>query len=82
MKQSVLSIDDESASGLLIRQYLEGNNHFEIIGECDNGLEAVVTINNLEPDLVFLDVKMPGLSGLQVVQEIVHVPQGYIHHGL
>lgn len=75
MKRSVLIIDDEAAARLLIRQYLEGNEHFEIIGEYDNGLEAVVAINALEPDLVFLDVKMPGLSGLQVVQEIVHVPQ-------
>jgi two-component system LytT family response regulator len=75
MKQNVLIIDDEAPARLLIRQYLEGNNHFEIIGECDNGLEAVTAINNLEPDLVFLDIKMPGLSGLQVVQEIVHVPQ-------
>ena len=75
MKRRVLIIDDESAARLLIRQYLEGNEYFEIIGEYDNGLEAVVAINQLEPDLVFLDIKMPGLSGLQVVQEIVHVPQ-------
>jgi two-component system, LytTR family, response regulator len=75
MKRSVLIIDDESAARLLIRQYLEDNQRFEILGEYDNGLEAVVAINQLEPDLVFLDIKMPGLSGLQVVQEIVHVPQ-------
>lgn len=75
MKRSVLIIDDEAPARLLIRQYLEGNEYFAISGECDNGLEAVTAINNLEPDLVFLDIKMPGLSGLQVVQEIVHVPQ-------
>jgi len=75
MKRKVLIIDDESAARLLIRQYIEDNEHFEVIGEVDNGLEAVVAINRLEPDLVFLDIKMPGLSGLQVVQEIIHVPQ-------
>lgn len=75
MKRSALIIDDESAARLLIRQYLESNEHFEIIGECDNGFDAVREINGREPDLVFLDVKMPGLSGLQVVQEIVHLPQ-------
>lgn len=75
MKRSVLIIDDEAAARLLIRQYLEGNERFEIAGEYDNGLDAVAAINQLEPDLIFLDIKMPGLSGLQVVQEIVHVPQ-------
>jgi two-component system LytT family response regulator len=75
MKRTVLIIDDEAAARLLIRQYLEGNAYFEVSGECDNGLDAVTAINSLEPHLVFLDVKMPGLSGLQVVQEIVHVPQ-------
>jgi two-component system LytT family response regulator len=75
MKRKVLIIDDESAARVLIRQYIETNDSFEIIGEYDNGLEAVVAINQLEPDLVFLDIKMPGLSGLQVVQEVIHVPQ-------
>lgn len=75
MKRRILIIDDESAARLLIRQYIEENNHFEIVGEYDNGLDAVAGINTLEPDLIFLDIKMPGLSGLQVVQEIIHVPQ-------
>jgi two-component system, LytTR family, response regulator len=75
MKRKVLIIDDESSARLLIRQYLEDNEQFEIVGEFDNGLEAVVAIDQLEPDLIFLDIKMPGLSGLQVVQEIIHVPQ-------
>ena len=75
MKRSVLIIDDESAARLLIRQYLEDNSRFAILGEFENGLDAVVAINELEPDIVFLDIKMPGLSGLQVVQQIVHIPQ-------
>lgn len=75
MKRRVFIIDDESAARLLIRQYIEENDQFEIIGEYDNGLDAVVAINSLEPDLIFLDIKMPGMSGLQVVQEIIHVPQ-------
>ena len=75
MKRKVLIIDDENSARLLIRQYLEDNEQFEIVGEFDNGLEAVVAIDQLEPDLIFLDIKMPGLSGLQVVQEIIHVPQ-------
>ncbi|HEV7330202.1 MAG TPA: response regulator [Flavisolibacter sp.] len=75
MKQSVLIIDDESDARRLIRQYLSSNINFEIIGECNNGPDAVSAIDKLEPDLVFLDIKMPGLSGLQVVQQIIHRPQ-------
>lgn len=75
MKRKVLIIDDESAARSLIRQYIEENENFEIIGEYDNGLDAVAAINQLEPDLIFIDIKMPGMSGLQVVQEIIHIPQ-------
>ena len=40
-----------------------------------NGFEAVHFIDSLEPDIIFLDIQMPGLSGFQVLQNIVHVPQ-------
>jgi two-component system, LytTR family, response regulator len=75
MKRKVLIIDDEPDARLLIRQYVDANPNFEIIGEYDNGFDAVAAINELEPDLVFLDVKMPGLSGMQVAQKIIHIPQ-------
>ncbi|HYE54341.1 MAG TPA: response regulator, partial [Chitinophagaceae bacterium] len=75
MKKKVLIIDDESDARLLLRQYIEPYDEFEVIGECDNGLDAVTSINQLEPDLIFLDIKMPGLSGLQVVQQMIHVPR-------
>lgn len=73
--KKVLIIDDEEAARILIRQYLEGYEQLEIIGECPDGPTAVNAINRLEPDLIFLDIQMPGLSGFQVIQQIVHVPQ-------
>lgn len=73
--KKVLIIDDESASRTIIRQYLEEHKQLEILGECENGIEAVSSIDRLEPDLVFLDVQMPGFSGFQVLRNIVHVPQ-------
>jgi two-component system, LytTR family, response regulator len=72
---TVLIIDDESDARLLIRQYLQSHPEYEILGECENGPDAVSMINRLEPDLVFLDIQMPGLSGFQVVQQIIHIPQ-------
>jgi two-component system LytT family response regulator len=71
---TVIIIDDEEASRGLIRQYLQAHPEMEILGECENGIEAVQAINQLKPDLVFLDVQMPGLNGFEVLQEIAHIP--------
>jgi two-component system LytT family response regulator len=73
--KKVLIIDDEEAARILIRQYLEDYDQLEIVGECSDGLVAVNSIDRLEPDLVFLDVQMPGLSGFQVIRQVVHIPQ-------
>ncbi|TAD86659.1 MAG: DNA-binding response regulator [Bacteroidetes bacterium] len=71
----VLIIDDEADARQLIRQYLEELPHMQIAAECRNGIEAVQAIDQHEPDLVFMDIQMPGLSGFQVLQQIVHIPQ-------
>jgi two-component system LytT family response regulator len=71
---TVIIIDDEEASRGLIRQYLQAHPEMEILGECENGIEAVQAINEQKPDLVFLDVQMPGLNGFEVLQEIEHIP--------
>lgn len=42
----------------------------EIVGECDNGLEAIKEIRRLAPDVVFLDIQMPGLSGFEVIENL------------
>ncbi len=73
--KKILICDDEEDARLLIRQYLADYPQLIIIKECFNGLEAVNAINSLEPDLTFLDIQMPGLSGFQVLQKIIHVPQ-------
>jgi two-component system, LytTR family, response regulator len=73
--KKVMIIDDEEAARLMIGQYLEDFSTLEVVAECQNGIEAVTAINRLEPDLIFLDVQMPGLSGFQVLRQIVHVPQ-------
>lgn len=73
-KKSVLIIDDEAHGRKLVQQYLEAYTGFRVAGECTNGLEAIRDINLLEPDLVFLDVQMPGASGFEVLQRIEHIP--------
>jgi two-component system LytT family response regulator len=63
-----LIVDDEDLARHLIREYLQGHADIEIVGECDNGLDAVKQIGALAPDLVFLDIQMPRLTGLEVLE--------------
>lgn len=73
-RKSVLVIDDEDHGRVLVKQYLAPHADFFVAGECSNGIEAVKFINMLEPDLIFLDIQMPGASGFEVLQRINHVP--------
>ena len=63
-----LIVDDEELARRLVREYLAGHPDIEIVGECDNGLDAVRQIGALAPDLVFLDIQMPRLTGLEVLE--------------
>ncbi len=62
-----LIVDDEDLARILVREYLAAHRDIEIVAECDNGLDAVKQIDALAPDLVFLDIQMPGLTGLEVL---------------
>ena len=66
MKIRTLIVDDEAPARARIRQLLKDESDFEIIGECANGRQAVAAIQKQRPDLVFLDVQMPRLGGLEV----------------
>lgn len=74
MNTTCLIIDDEKLARDLLREYLEGFPQIEVIGECAKGSEAVEKINELTPDLIFLDVQMPGMTGFDVLDEIDHDP--------
>jgi len=62
-----LVIDDEPLARQRIRDLLAGEEGFEAIGDCEDGIEALYTIPSLRPDLLFLDVQMPGLDGFDVL---------------
>ena len=70
-KIRTLLVDDEplAVRGLTIR--LEAFSDVEIVGTCSNGREAVKTIKEMKPDLVFLDIQMPGFDGFSVIRSLV-----------
>jgi two-component system, LytTR family, response regulator len=65
-----LIVDDEPLARERLRTLLEAEEDIEIVGECIDGPGAVDSIRELEPDLVFLDVHMPELDGIGVVNQI------------
>ena len=66
----VLVVDDEAMARRGIRARLEQFGDMNIVGECANGRQAVQAIRDKQPELVFLDVQMPGMTGFDVVREI------------
>lgn len=66
----VLVADDESSARSRLIRLLGKEADLEIIGQAANGLEAVDLIENLQPDLVFLDIEMPGLNGLDALRAV------------
>ncbi len=66
--------DDELLARNVIKQYLTDIPTIEVIAECENGLVTLQKINELNPDLVFLDIQMPELDGLSLLAELKQMP--------
>jgi two-component system LytT family response regulator len=65
-----LIVDDEDLARRGLRTLLRRADDVEILAECRNGREAIEAITRCEPDLVFLDIQMPGKTGFEVISEI------------
>lgn len=72
--KKVIIVDDESSGRKLIKEYLSSHPSLILIGEANNGVDAIKIINEFKPDLVFVDVQMPGLTGFQVLENIEELP--------
>ena len=71
MKYTVLVVDDEfELRRALIEKVDWQSAGFEVIGEAENGIEALECIESLEPDLIITDIKMPMISGLELAKRI------------
>lgn len=73
-KIRTLIVDDEHLAREIIRTYLEEDEDIELIGECSDGFEGFTQINDQKPDLVFLDVMMPKLTGFEMLELLENPP--------
>jgi two-component system LytT family response regulator len=67
-------IDDEQLARDLIRSFLKDHPAIEVIAECADGFEGLKAIQELSPDLVFLDIQMPRITGLEMLELIENPP--------
>jgi two-component system, LytTR family, response regulator len=73
-KIRTIIIDDEKLGRDIIKNYLGRYDNIELLAECSNGFEALKQINDLKPDLIFLDIQMPKLTGFEMLELIEDPP--------
>jgi two-component system LytT family response regulator len=85
---TAIIIEDEDIAVAALQRLLEKYNSFvHVIAVVGNGAEAIASIDRLKPDLVFMDIQIPGPNGIQVVQQISHKPHvvfttAFDHHAI
>lgn len=71
---NIVIIDDEPLARLLVKEYLQPHSDMQVVAECNNGLEGLKAIQQHKPDLIFLDVQMPKISGFELLELIDEPP--------
>lgn len=74
MTVRTLIIDDEQHARNIIKTYLADHKEIEIIGECQNGFEGLKAIQEQKPDLIFLDIQMPKITGFEMLELLDEMP--------
>ena len=75
MKIKTLIIDDEAPARQLLRTYLGLAKEVEVVGECADGFDGLKSIQESQPELVFLDIQMPKLNGFELLELLDEKPQ-------
>jgi YesN/AraC family two-component response regulator len=70
IRTRVLLVDDESVVRRILKQILADYQDMELVGEADNGEEAIAAVDRLQPDVVVMDIRMPALDGIAATREI------------
>jgi two-component system response regulator AlgR len=71
----ILIVDDESLARDRLRRILQEKTDHEIVGEAENGQEALQKIDELHPEVVLLDIRIPGIDGLEVARHLVDMEE-------
>lgn len=71
----MLIVDDEPLARQRLRRMIENMDGYEVVGEAGNGLDAVAGVEQYDPDVVLLDVRMPGEDGLEAARRISELPE-------
>ena len=68
-------IDDEPLARMMVKEYLEPYTNIQLVQECNDGFEGIKAINQHQPDLIFLDIQMPKITGFEMLELIDNPPQ-------
>lgn len=71
MAVRVLIVDDQEPFRMAARLVVEATEGFEVVGEAETGEDSVIMAGELEPDLVLMDVNLPGINGLEATRQIL-----------
>ncbi len=70
----IIIIDDEPLARTVIKEYLQSYSDVEIAAECNDGFEGIKAIQELQPDLIFLDIQMPRINGFEMLELVENAP--------
>ena len=73
-KYNVVIVDDEFLAQKLLQDYVSKVDSLEIVAVCSNAFEAMNALKNHQVDIMFLDIQMPDLTGLELVKSLEHKP--------
>jgi DNA-binding LytR/AlgR family response regulator len=74
MKLNCIIVDDEPVARKLLEEYIEDVDFFQLIGKAENPVKANVLLNNNKVDIIFLDINMPKMSGIQFLRTSASLP--------